>query len=400
MRPAIVVFLCVVLLTCGCSGGTSNGASNLNDPVPTAVFTAGGLGLFAGEPAQLMVSVTAGTPPYEVAIGMGGGADDVPAGTAVDAVSTHDFTLAEGGPYTYIVTVTDDAGRTGSCTGDYGPVGPAQNHAPAITDIAFTGGMLAVAVDDPDGDDPLTVSVAEVPGLVPSVLTQQVGNKSSALFTYKLIEGFDPAELDVTVTVSDGKLESAESVTAAANTPLLEVPAGHLAAIPLRQVVNISETATILVRSGDFPADAPFAFMNGVGITLNEGVELEDFNYGSVGGDDRDVDGIFAAMDPQPQTFFIPMNFWMMFTDVEGSDPPLEFLGANITPIGAGQVTSGGDLFNIEVSFEHTGVYDIGFLEFQDVKRTYYADAEATEHNWADISNDIPGLPNTITVVE
>ena len=55
-------------------------------------------------------------------------------------------------------------------------------------------------------------------------------------------------------------------------------------------------------------------------------------------------------------------------------------------------------LFNFGMSFSAAGTYTLGFLEFQDVKRTYYSDNAAVEYNWADITNVIDEVPNTITV--
>jgi len=402
MRYITGIILLTLLIAASCSGGATNGTSNLNPPVPAAVFTPGGLGLFDGEPADLTVTITNGTPPYTVAINMGGGADNVPAGTAVDATSIHDFTLSEGGPYSYTVTVTDNRGETGTTAGNYGPVGPAQNHAPTITDIAFDGGILAVMVNDPDGDDPLTVSVGEVPGLVPNMLTQQVANEGAALFNYRLLDGVNAAGMSVTATVSDGKAESTRAATPSGSIPPVTVPDGALAAIPLKTRAVVGEVVTIAVVTGGFPEEAPFCGLNGMSITCDDGfsASMETLNTGTLGGEDKAIDGIWALFNPPLTKLMTPEGLMMIWPTEVDSDPSRDMVHYAIWPVPGGNITSGGVLFNCPFTFEEPGEYRLGFLEFQHVKQTYYSDLEGNEYNWADITNEIPGLPNTIIVTD
>ena len=103
----------------------------------------------------------------------------------------------------------------------------------------------------------------------------------------------------------------------------------------------------------------------------------------------------WASMSPTPGSYLLPDDFMIVETPVVGEDGMI-FIGFNVTPIAGGEVTTSGPLFNFGMTFTAADTYHLSFIEFQDVKRTYYSDSTSAEFNWTDISN--AGVPNTIDV--
>lgn len=175
------------------------------------------------------------------------------------------------------------------------------------------------------------------------------------------------------------------------------LPAGFqtetLYAYPLRTVVEAGETVRIVVASG--PTAAPFKYLNGLGIVVNSGASYVDgsLNVGAPGGAQQDPDGIWAAV--QPEGFLLPTDFMIRERSVGNGQVRIDF---NITPIGGEEVSDGGLLMNCQLAFAAAGDYALRFEAFRDVKRTFYSDSSSEEYYWSDISNELPGVPNTISV--
>lgn len=174
---------------------------------------------------------------------------------------------------------------------------------------------------------------------------------------------------------------------------------GQLIAVALDKVVTTADIATVLVKCGDFPAGASFTYMSGVAVTWEAGADYAPltFNLGAVGGAAKDVDGVWSAMDPVPIDFLLSQETSLGSAPVNGELGRL-YVGFNVTPLFGSDIVGGGELFNFGLSFTAAGTYTLGFLEFQDVKRTYYSDSETNEYNWVDITNN--GAWNTITVTD
>jgi len=393
-----IVALLVFSLVLACS---SCRTKNVGDegPIVTATFTQAST-WNDGLTATLNVTWTEGTAPFTIQAAMGGGTtENIAAGTAATTPFNRILTLVEGGPFTWTVTVTDANGDSGQQTGTY-TVGATLNQAPVIDSVDYTNGVLTVNVSDPDGDTPLTVTVTDVADATVDSNSVDATAAGVSVFNFSQDDPFTAVNGDTTVTVTDpGGLTDTDTVTVTFAALVVNLAEGELAAVPMAATAAVGETVTVIVVAGDFPAAAAFNYMNGAGVTVTDGGDYVDdtFNVGSVGGAQKDIDGIWADMAPAPSTFFVPENFMMKAVDV-AADSALDFMGFNITPIGAGEVTGGGDLFNFGIAFDAAGTYELGFIEFQDVKRTYYSDNAAVEYNWGDISNDYAGIPNSVVV--
>jgi len=392
IAAAAVLGLIAMILLAGCQTKNIGGPPPIVDGNLTATFTAD-LSWNAGESATLTVTWTGGTAPYTIAAAMGGGTtEDIAAGTAAVSPFAQTFTLVEGS-WTYTVTVTDANDQSATATGTY-TVEPPLNQPPSIDNVTLDSGVLTVEVSDPDGD-PITVELAVPAGLDADALSEQAvdGVATFEIFATDIIAGGTGT---TTITATDGQGGEDQDTLTVTIEPIA-VAEGALVAIPSIGATTVGGEVTVVVISGDFPAGAPFHYMNGVAVTVEEGASYVDgtLNVGAVGGDQKDPDGIWAEMSPPPSSFLLPDDFMIMEQSV--FEPPgLNFIGFNLTPIGGGEVTSGGILFNFGLTFDNAGTYNLGFVQFQDVKRTYYSDSEYSEHYWSDISN--AGVPNTIQV--
>jgi len=150
-----------------------------------------------------------------------------------------------------------------------------------------------------------------------------------------------------------------------------------------------------VVLTGDFPSGASFCYLNSVAVTIEEGAQYVpgSLNVGLPGGDQKDSDGLWASMSPIPATFLLPDDSMIFPIPVDG-DWGRVFFGFSVTPVGGGDVTGGGALLNFQLTFDIEGTYNHALLEFQEVKRTYYSDADGNEHYWVGAPrNPIPWMP-------
>ena len=176
----------------------------------------------------------------------------------------------------------------------------------------------------------------------------------------------------------------------------LELEPDALYARPLSSTTSVGQPVRIVVETG-VPA-GPLAFMNGCAVSFSgPGADYVpgSFNVGAPGGEAWAVDGIWAAAAPQG---FIQVDDLLLQWAVTAADG-LTRMDFNVTPIYGTAITSAeGELFSFEATFSEPGTYRLGFVEFSDVKRTYYSDWDAKEYFWSDISNNHAGHANTITV--
>jgi len=399
-KLVLIVFLFVCIAGCD-TLNVGTGMTGGSHPKIGTVTVTSATSMNAGETGTITVPWVGATAPCTIAISIGGAAL-VPAGTAAGmSPYTFDFTLEEG-TINWIVTMIDNTGGEGTASGTY-TAGPPLNDDPTIENTVLVDGVLTVTVADTEGDD-VTVTVTDITGLEVDNNTVIVpGGNGDAMFSWSPVDAFVGGTGDTTVTVADAATNTGEEASAIIHIPIpalvIEPAEGQIVAHLTSNTAGVGDTVTVLVIAGDFPAGAAFNYMNGVGISVTDGGDYVDdtFNVGSIGGAQKDVDGIWADMAPAPSTFFVPENFMMKATDVV-ADSTLDFMGFNITPIGAGEVTGGGDLFNFGIAFDFAGTYDLGFIEFQDVKRTYYSDNAAVEYNWTDIGNQLPNLQSSITI--
>ncbi|MBN2081195.1 hypothetical protein JW859_03195 [bacterium] len=391
-RFAIVLIILIGLLLAGCR--------TANTPDEPQIFMTIPQNMAGGVDATWTVTWDAfGTPPYTIAMTMGGGTTaDVAGGTAATSPFSQTFTMVNASTtaaatYTYTVTITDAAAATLTATDTY-TVGATTvtNNDPSIDNAVFANGVLTVTVSDPDNDT-LTVTITEPTGLSADAtsVTAVSGVAEFAIAPDDILAG---ASGDTTITVDDGN-GGTDSMTYTLTVAAISIPADTLAAIPLATAATTDDTVTIVVVSGTFAN--PFRYMNGCGITMEEGPDYVagTFNIGAPGGAQKDFDGIWATMDPVPDGVLMPDDVMLQAIDIGGGLIRYDF---NVTPIGGSDITTGGVLFNVGLSFDDPGTYTFGIQEFNLVKRTYYSDGDATDYNWGDISNDYTGVPNSIVV--
>ncbi|MBN2081194.1 hypothetical protein JW859_03190 [bacterium] len=258
---------------------------------------------------------------------------------------------------------------------------------------------------DVETTSPPGITINPVPRYDPvaSQARHAISETGSAIFDFSYAAedpfagGVGSATITATATDQYGHAD-VESTTATVLPPAFSIPTGALAAVPADTRITTADTVTVVVISGFLSTDQPFTYMNGVGVTIEEGASYVDgtLNVGAPGGSMKQVDGIWADMASYPQSFLLPDDF--MIQELPSNDAGRIRIDFNVTPIGGSQVTSGGVLFNFQLQFDHAGTYTLGFEEFNLVKRTYYSDTENNEYYWNNISNNYSGVPNSITV--
>jgi len=349
-----------------------------------------------GATGTVTVVWASGTAPYTISMDFGGGATpNVPAGTPATSPYVANVTYVNGGDaaatYNYSVVVTDSVPQSGSATGTY-DVGPTGNTPPVIESAVVTDTVLTVTVSDVENDD-VTVTVTEPAGLLVDATSKVVsGGNGSVDFNWSAENIIDGGSGSTDITADDGA-GGTDTDSATITIGGISIPDGALAAVPAMTAATTADVVTVVVISGAF--SNPFQYMNGAGVTVNSGAAFEDgtLNVGVPGGGQMDVDGVWTSVSPD--SFLLPNDFMIQENDIGGGMVRIDF---NVTPIGGSETSNGGALFNFGLNFGSAGTYDLGFQEFQDVKRTYYSDGASTEYNWDDISNNYTGVPNSINV--
>jgi hypothetical protein len=392
----VLVAAVALILAASCDTkniGTDPGPSK-GPVIASVTFAPAQADRLGGVTGTVTVAWASGTGPYTISMDFGGGATpNVPAGTPATSPYTANVTYVNGTDadvtYNYSVVVTDSVPQSGSNSGTF-VVGPTGNTPPTIDNVAYAGGVLTVDVSDADGDD-VTVTVTEPAGLMADA-TSKVAAGGTATFNWSASDIIAGGSGSTDITADDGN-GGTDTDSATITIDPINIPDGALAAVPAMTAATTADVVTVVVISGAF--SNPFQYMNGAGVTVNSGAAFEDgtLNVGVPGGGQMDPDGVWTAVDPD--SFLLPNDFMIQENDIGGGMVRIDF---NVTPIGGSETSTGGALFNFGLNFGSAGTYDLGFQEFQDVKRTYYSDGASTEYNWDDISNNYTGVPNSINV--
>lgn len=364
-------------------------------PVPVVTVPAG---MNGGANADWSVAWQGGTAPYTIAMAMGGGATDVPAGTVAVSPFAQTFMMVnpsttDPATYTYVVTVTDVDGFFGVATAQY-TVGPTLNIAPTIDDLAYAAGTLTVTVSDVDEAGTLSVGVEVPAGMTVDAATKDASQVSGATATFTLgaAVALDGASGDVVVTVTDsaGGTDS-DTIAVTIAGMVLDMPAGALGAFAMSSAGTVGgDPVTIVIITGDLDGAEPFNFCDGVGFTVNQGADYAagTFNIGAVGGNADAPDGIWGSMSPLPIGFIMPQDWMMAWTALAG-DPTMGRIDFNATAIGGSGITTvtDGAILNFGLEFSTAGTYDLGFQYLEDVRRTFYSGPDSTTYEWDNLDN-------------
>jgi hypothetical protein len=353
-------------------------------------------------------TMTGGTAPYDVRWDFGGGSvssilemldEPGPTSTASTAVLAGDWTAT--------VQVTDAAGVVAIASRAYHVMPEPQLSASAI----FAAGKITVVTDaDPSAD--LRFNVDSPAGfLLGSPVPSLVNGNPGALVPVSAADPLLGANGELTVNITDSTGPTGVATVPVSLAPIA-LAADTLYAIPLQRQVRVGEPVTVLVATGTLPN--PFLYMVGVGLTTDPDAQYDygSLNFGDLGG---------AAPPPgqywEPR--FFPDGIWAEFAAQpgwsgfllapDGEDFSFSFYSwiengrrrwdMNLTPLGVQpRLNASGALFNVAFNFDSPGVKTFGFQQVSGVKRTYYAD-DATEYFWGDISNDHPGVANSVEVL-
>jgi hypothetical protein len=156
---------------------------------------------------------------------------------------------------------------------------------------------------------------------------------------------------------------------------------------------------TVVVATG-VPAN-PFQYLTGCRLCAPTESNMDyvagTFNVGAPGGAVTGIDGFWTAMNPTGTPPFLNPSDFLARSDTGDGRWGID---VNVTPVGGSEVTNAsGALFNIGVSFGAAGTWPLTFQQTETVNRTYYQDANQTpDYFWSDISNDHPGIPNSVVV--
>ena len=107
-----------------------------------------------------------------------------------------------------------------------------------------------------------------------------------------------------------------------------------------------------------------------------------------------EIDGIWAGF-PDPPTDWLPIpDEWNY--EQESDFPGMEVLPFASGSLFGGTTSTGGDIFNLQLTFSQPGEYHLSFLN-QTFDPTTYQNYSGDPWNYYDISND---AAPAITVVE
>jgi len=168
-----------------------------------------------------------------------------------------------------------------------------------------------------------------------------------------------------------------------------ELPADSIVAIPTRTEAYAGEHVGVIVYTNQ--AAHPFKYVNCIGITLESPTIYVDWslNAGDPGGGNT-ADGVWADVTSGP----VGAVGIFYGADIRGGRKRYDI---NITPGGSQIDNATGAVLYFEI--EIASNVHLGFQEFYGVKRTYYSDDSLTEYYWGDVSNDHPGVPNSIMML-
>jgi hypothetical protein len=305
--------------------------------------------------------------------------------------------------YIATVTVTDKTGAVDSREYSYGVAVPG-NRAPVIDNALVSNDRVLVSTTDADGDT-ITVTVLDEFG---NRIGTQTGNVTE--FPINPLLGFWlDREIVLTVSASDGEdgTDTTElsylpqKVTLAKDTLYAVATSSQGSVVDDPLTSGPGSGVLVVVATGELAW--PFQFLNGVGITCEDGSDYVrgTFDAGVPDGvPDADgvdvIDGIWAQMAPEGLELLADdLIGGNRRSDVGGGRGRLDF---GILPQGGSDLRgASGVLFSFEIGFTEPGEYLLGFQAANTVSRTYYQDElKNNEYFWGTISN--VGIPNTITV--
>lgn len=397
------ITLSMLLLGCGSSPPPQDGGGSYVDAVIIAPNEIKG-----GSEAVWRVNVNGFNGPFKIHWDFGGGAL-VNEHTFTDELSPNllkvqmlNDTAAEK-RYFVTVTVTDKTGAVDSQEYSYGVAVPG-NRAPVIDNALVNNDRVLVSTTDADGDS-VTVTVTDEFG---NRLGTQSGNVTE--FPINPLLGFWlDREIVLTVTASDDEDGTdttqlnylPQKVTLAKDTLYAVATSSQGSIVDDPLTSGPGSGVLVVVATGELAW--PFQFLNGVGITCENGSDYVrgTFDAGvpdgvpDTGGVDV-IDGIWAQMAPE--------GLELLADDLIGGDRRSDVGGGRgrldfgILPQGGSDLRgASGVLFSFEIGFTEPGEYRLGFQAANTVSRTYYQDAlKNNEYFWGTISN--VGIPNTITV--
>jgi len=411
----VALLLLVAVLTSGLLGGCQGG-SGIQAGAGLTVSVIAPAELRGGEDAPWRVTASGGAAPYQLSLDFGQGVwGETPAELEFDGDYSAAFrmvnpSITDPELYIYKATVSDAQGAVATAT-DYYTVAPLipvleivklkqsnegivfltmRFNDPEMPEINVTasGGIYLLeryyeSYEPPPGE--LTITIDLTPGV----------NHWDYLIPYYATDIIDGGSGILTFTAVDSWGNTAEEEIEVTAPGRYELPFHSLAAIPLDRRVAVGETARVVVACGDFPSARPFQYMNGVGVTVDAGASYVDqsFNYGAPGGGKEAADGLWSRV--APGGFMEDYDIMKQEEPIGAGRVRLDFY---IVPIGGVSTTKGGVLFTFELDFDQSGTYTLGFQQFDEVDRTFYGDSASDFYYWADISNDYPNVPNSISV--
>lgn len=413
--PFVVLFaIFIAALSAGCGGGPggSPAALTISSLTAPAVIASGGSG-------QFVVSFSGGVAPYGIVYSFSGDAvtsasatHTQPAGATSDALSVEFATTggaARDGSLT--VTVTDADGTVATRSIDFAVPASVNLREPSIVDIIGTPDavlnsvVLDVALDGtPSLAATVTVSAPAGVNSHPTAANVNFDASGSAHVSFRLLRA-DPASADEDITVDvDGKLPLGghEQQVYHAQFGGQHLAPDTLYAIPLLETARVGQRVPIVITTGD-PAN-PLHSVAGVRVCLPSGSGFDfvpgSLNFGAPGGNITDVDGFWSAMPGLQDGDFLlyPDTIWWDPIETGDGRRAIDF---NVSPLGSENVLDGaGPLFNFELTFANLGTWKLSFQQTNVVNRTYYQDGnQATDYFWGDITNNHPGVPNSVTVI-
>ena len=313
--------------------------------------------------------------------------------------------------YTATVTVTDAKGRQGQSSVTYSFIAYEEF---VLTASQATDGELEVTING--GVGPYTVRVSEPTGLR-AEQTEVVTLDGHATFNYTAIDPVYGGGGLCFIRAEDslGQTKQTDEYILYKGMQLND---DTLYAIPLKHVVKVDEPVTIMVATG--ATAHSFQYMLGVGVVLDDDGFLREtsLNYGAIGGEKTDADGVWSSITVNggfamgPDTLLIPGQ------DPEGTLPPgTNRWGLSVSPLQIGvdptkmdAPSVKGALINFQVTYSTPGKKYVGFQQVNGVNRTYYSNAtDLTDRFWSVLMADETGtlhpsvvgqVDNTIMVLE
>jgi len=277
------------------------------------------------------------------------------------------------------------------------------NHAPVIESVSYDEptSALSVTVSDQDGDD-VRVGITPPAGLAPDFPSLDVaGGNGTAVFYWAAEDPVAGGSGTAAILAQDtqGGSDSDNCEITIGSIPIND---DTLYVLPLNHHAKVGQPVRCYVYTG--ATAHPFLYLNGVGITSELGTTYvpDTYNVGFLGGTRLGIDGAWTQLSPLSIMGFD--DAMIVSSDITGGRLRYDF---TVVPLGGGDFTGlRGYLFNLAFSFEAPGLYHLGLQESEGVKRTYYSDGIAVEHNWGTLMADelgtfalsVSGVDNTVTV--